>query len=182
MLAGVLLVRGGTAGLARAFPDRLAAPALIPLALVASTALSRVVSLRAGVVIACGALLLWANRSRLRHRAQAVALGCAVLGVTLNALASLVRGGMPVVVSSAEAAGVSTDVDPGAGYVWVDRPTPFDWLTGDSVPLPGLHTVFSGGDVLLLVGFPLLLTWFLVGVLRPAAPTSPTHAPERRYT
>jgi len=119
------------------------------------------------LLCACGLGFALAN-ARGASRAARWSLGSAVLGLALNALATVVNGGMPFSVPGARAAGMSEAAiaAPPPGHVPMDGGTHLAVLA-DVVPVPGLHIVFSLGDVLLWAG--------LAGYLVAAA--TATHVP-----
>lgn len=84
-----------------------------------------------------------------------------VAGAALNALATLVYGGMPVLRSAGIAAGNSAaemaGPHPIVGYVLSDHRGWFARYAGDFLPVPGTGVVFSIGDVLLWAGLAVLL-------------------------
>ena len=88
-----------------------------------------------------------------RPRGAALAAGVAGLGALLNAAATALNGGMPFSVRAAAAAGIdaASIADPTPGHVPIDTGTRLAAIA-DVVPVPGLHLVFSLGDVLLWGG------------------------------
>jgi hypothetical protein len=110
------------------------------------------------ILIICAAFA-WLNRNGLPLvRVSILAL---VAGAGLNALATAVYGGMPVLRSAGIAAGNSpADMSrphPIVGYVLSDQRGWFAHYAGDFIPVPDANVVFSIGDVLIWSGLATLL-------------------------
>jgi hypothetical protein len=91
------------------------------------------------------------------------------VGAAMNAAATLIFGYMPVLGSSAAAAGyrVPLNTHPNPRYVLSDNLGPFAVVVGDFMPLPGFLKVLSIGDLLLVPGCTILLACFLATLLPP---------------
>lgn len=76
----------------------------------------------------------------------------AAFGLVLNVLVIAPNGAMPASLEAADVAGTDLEaVDFGIKHEPLDDDTVFPWL-GDVVPLPGLSTLISVGDVVLALG------------------------------
>lgn len=73
-------------------------------------------------------------------------------GMALNVLVIALNGAMPVLVSSAEKAGVAEALDRASiKHERLDEDTVLPWL-GDAIPVPPFKEVLSVGDVVLALG------------------------------
>ena len=73
-------------------------------------------------------------------------------GMALNVLVIALNGAMPVLVSSAEKAGVPQSIgDASIKHERLDEETVLPWL-GDAIPVPPFKEVLSVGDVVLALG------------------------------
>lgn len=73
-------------------------------------------------------------------------------GMALNVLVIAANGAMPVLVSSAEKAGVAESIGrTGIKHELLDEDTVLPWL-GDAIPVPPFKEVLSVGDVVLALG------------------------------
>jgi Family of unknown function (DUF5317) len=89
-------------------------------------------------------------------------LAALVTGFTLNVVTRAVNHGMPFSVAAARWAGADEHA------IWTPHPghRPMSGGTGlaalaDIIPVPGLRTVMSLGDLLMVIG----IVWFLVGTM-----------------
>ena len=123
------------------------------------------------VLGACAVGFVLAN-TRGRPRAAVLAAAVAGLGAVLNAAATAINGGMPFSVAAARTAGIdaASIADPTPGHVPIDAATRLVAFA-DVVPVPGLHLVFSVGDVLLWAGLAACLV--VVALRRPADVVAP---------
>ena len=127
--------------------------------------------LLAGVILVAAAVFLGVNRHQgstvVRWGVRATAAGAAS-----NAVAMLVFGSMPLLVSAvrAEGAYLLPGDHPDPRYVAVDGSHPLALVLGDVLPVPPLDVVVSAGDLLLAAGCAILLSYFLSLLVAPAQP------------
>jgi hypothetical protein len=127
--------------------------------------------LLAGVILLAAAVFLGLNR----HQGSGVVrwgIRCTATGAASNAVAMLVFGSMPLLVSAvrAEGAYLVPGDHPDPRYVAVDGSHPLALVLGDVLPVPPLDVVVSVGDVLLAAGCAILLSYFLSVLVAPAQP------------
>jgi hypothetical protein len=100
------------------------------------------------------------------------------LGFTLNTVAILANGAMPVSADAARAAGFAAGIRPDGRYEPLSDATVLPAL-GDIVAVPGLQKVISLGDLVMLAG----ITGLLVAAARwstaASSATAPTSVPDR---
>ena len=75
----------------------------------------------------------------------------AALGLVLNIAVIAPNGAMPVSLDAAELAGKDAPTELGLKHEAMNDDTVFPWL-GDVIPLPGMRTLLSVGDVVLAAG------------------------------
>ena len=124
--------------------------ALPPLAAGASSTGVRAAVIAADLLLGAFCLANWSARTS----AFRVGLALVLAGAALNAFPTLWSGAMPFSPSAASAARVSAAeiADPVVGHVALtDQPAAVAALS-DVLPFPGLRSVASLGDVVLLVG------------------------------
>jgi hypothetical protein len=136
--------------------------------------------LLAGVVLLGAAVFVVLNRDQgsgvVRWGIRSTAAGAAS-----NALAMLVFGSMPLLVSAVRAQGayLAPGDHPDPRYVAVDGSHPLALVLGDVLPVPPLDVVVSLGDLLLAAGCAILLSYFLSQLLGrgplPLAQAHPKH-------
>jgi hypothetical protein len=79
-------------------------------------------------------------------------MGLAAAGLLLNVLVIGANGAMPVSLEAADVAGTDREVsDFGIKHEPLDDDTLFPWIA-DVIPLPGLSTLISAGDIFLAAG------------------------------
>lgn len=100
------------------------------------------------VLIASNALVAAFLAVNLRLPGMAVAAA----GLLLNVVVIAANGGMPVSLEAADVAGMDpSSADFGMKHERLSGDTVFPWLA-DVIPLPGLSTLISAGDILLAAG------------------------------
>jgi len=76
----------------------------------------------------------------------------AAIGLTLNVVVIGANGAMPVSLEAADVAGTDREIsDFGIKHEPLDDNTVFPWIA-DVIPLPGLSTLISAGDIFLAAG------------------------------
>ncbi|MFJ5304159.1 DUF5317 family protein [Streptomyces sp. NPDC088350] len=111
--------------------------------------------------------LLWLGVNiRGRSWPLTAAVGVAVVGALLNALAITANGRMPYRTSAAAAAGLPT-----ASQTAKNAPaghTTHLLVLGDTIPVPALHAVISIGDIVLAAAVVLLISTAMHHSIQPA--------------
>src|SRR3954452_25515687 len=170
--------------LARATPGR--GLAVAPVVVVASFAATRlqgvqvasgvmpdaaVNRLLAGVILVAAAVFIGLNRNQ-GSRVVRWGVRCTAGGAASNAVAMLVFGSMPLLISAvrAEGAYLVPGDHPDPRYVAVDGSHPLALALGDVLPVPSLDVVVSLGDLLLAAGCAILLSYSLSILVVPAHP------------
>jgi hypothetical protein len=127
--------------------------------------------LLAGVVLLGAAVFVVLNR-RQGSRVVQWGIRSTAAGAAGNALAMLVFGSMPLLVSAvrSEGAYLVPGDHPDPRYVAVDGSHPLALVLGDVLPIPPLDVVVSLGDLLLAAGCAVLLSYFLSVLAAPAHP------------
>lgn len=123
-------------------------------------------------------VFVWRNRRRAAPGLWASGVAPAALGSSLNALATLIFGAMPVSMEAANQAGYSFAKGDSAprDYVFSEGLGPVAFAMGDFLPVPGVMTVLSVGDLFLVPGLALILLHVLVVLFRePSGDTTSTH-------
>lgn len=111
------------------------------------------------IVVASAALVAWcaANAASRRLFAGMVLLGA---GLLANMAVIAANGGMPVAPAALRAIGVSGRLEVSRGFLFKHvRMAGHGRLAvlADRIPVPGLRTVLSAGDIVMLVGIFLVL-------------------------
>jgi hypothetical protein len=76
----------------------------------------------------------------------------AAIGLTLNVVVIGANGAMPVSLEAADVAGTDREIsDFGIKHEPLDDNTVFPWIA-DVIPMPGLSTLISAGDIFLAAG------------------------------
>ena len=102
------------------------------------------------LAILAGSNLLVALFLALNRRLPGMLIAAA--GLVLNVVVIASNGAMPVSLEAAEVAGTDIEAaDFGIKHEPLHDDTVFPWL-GDVIPLPGLSTLISAGDVVLALG------------------------------
>ena len=127
--------------------------------------------LLAGVVLLGAAVFLVVNR-RQGSRVVRWGIRSTAAGAAGNAVAMLVFGSMPLLVSAvrSEGAYLVPGDHPDPRYVAVDGSHPLALVLGDALPVPPLDVVVSLGDLLLAAGCAILLSYFLSVLVAPDHP------------
>ena len=100
------------------------------------------------VLVVSNALVALFLATNLRLPGMLLAAG----GLVLNVLVIAANGGMPVSLEAAEVAGLDHELtDFGIKHEPLDDETIFPWIA-DVIPLAGLSTLISAGDILLALG------------------------------
>lgn len=134
---------------------------------------------QAGVLLGVCAVFAWRNRQA--RSAVVVATTAVAIGAGLNAAATLVFGGMPVLQSAALSAGVPvaefSGPQPKGGYVIADELGWFAHYAGDFIPVSDFGVVVSIGDIILWLALAALVGMTLRNVA-PIRATSSASAPK----
>lgn len=98
------------------------------------------------------------------------------VGMTLNLLVISANGAMPVLDSSAEAAGVAQSLeDASLKHEVMDEDTVLPWL-GDAIPVPPFREVLSVGDVVLALGLARLVDARMMARKKPRHRAAPSRS------
>lgn len=124
----------------------------------------------AAAVLSSSLAFAWTNRTQSSRPVRA-GVWLTAAGAAANALATLVYGFMPVLASSARWLGWDLTVGdhPNPQYVAVHGTQVPALVLGDVLPVPGLDSVVSLGDLLLVPGCTILLASVLARVFVPRA-------------